>query len=312
MKILFTGASSFSGFWFVQDLAKYGHEVVAVFQRRAHDYEGLRARRVAALEGVCRREFACSFGAERFFDIVRGEEHWDILCHHAADVCNYKNADFDINAALASNTHEIKAVLSLLKTLGCQKIALSGSVFEQGEGKGEDGDGLPAFSPYGVSKGLTAAVFRFYAQDADMSLGKFVIPNPFGPFEESRFTAYLIRCWRDGKAATVNTPDYVRDNIHVSLLAKDYAAFVTGLPSQAGFSAHNPSGYVETQGGFARRFAAEMKKRLAIPCPVELKKQTDFSEPKERINTDKLDVAALGWSEENAWDEIAEFYRLKV
>ena len=95
---------------------------------------------------------------------------------------------------------------------------------------------------------MTAAVFRFYAQDANMSLGKFVIPNPFGPFEELRFTAYLIRCWRDGKAATVNTPDYVRDNIHVSLLAKAYAAFVAGLPSQAGFSAHHPSGYVETQG----------------------------------------------------------------
>ena len=55
-----------------------------------------------------------------------------------------------------------------------------------------------------------------------------------------------------------------------------------------------------------------MEKRLAIPCPVELKKQTDFSEPKKRINTDNLDVAALEWSEENAWDEIAEFYRLKV
>ena len=67
MKVLFTGASSFSGFWFVQALAKYGHEVVAVFQRQAHDYEGLRAHRVSALEGVCRREFACSFGTDRFF-----------------------------------------------------------------------------------------------------------------------------------------------------------------------------------------------------------------------------------------------------
>ena len=119
---------------------------------------------------------------------------------------NYKSADFDINAALANNTRGIKEVLPLLKTHGCQKIAISGSVFEQSEGKGEDGDGLPAFSAYGVSKGLTAAVFRFYAQDANMSLGKFVIPNPFGPFEELRFTAYLIRCWRDGKAARSTRP----------------------------------------------------------------------------------------------------------
>ena len=276
MKVLFTGASSFSGFWFVQALAKYGHEVVAVFQRQAHDYEGLRAHRVSALEGVCRREFACSFGTDRFFALVRGEEHWDVFCHHAANVHNYKSADFDINAALANNTRGIKEVLPLLKTHGCQKIAISGSVFEQSEGKGEDGDGLPAFSAYGVSKGLTAAVFRFYAQDANMSLGKFVIPNPFGPFEELRFTAYLIRCWRDGKAATVNTPDYVRDNIHVSLLAKAYAAFVAGLPSQAGFSAHHPSGYVETQGGFARRFAAEMEKTTGHSLSCGIKKTNRF------------------------------------
>ena len=109
-------------------------------------------------------------------------------------------------------------------------------------------------------QGLDRRCFSLYAQDANMSLGKFVIPNPFGPFEELRFTAYLIRCCVTAKAATVNTPDYVRDNIHVSLLAKAYAAFVAGLPSQAGFSAHHPSGYVETQGGFARRFAAEMEK----------------------------------------------------
>ena len=125
MKVLFTGASSFSGFWFVQALAKYGHEVVAVFQRQAHDYEGLRAHRVSALEGVCRREFACSFGTDRFFALVRGEEHWDVFCHHAANVHNYKSADFDINAALANNTRGIKEVLPLLKTHGCQKLLLA-------------------------------------------------------------------------------------------------------------------------------------------------------------------------------------------
>ncbi len=31
MKILFTGASSFTGFWFAKELAAAGHEVFAVF-----------------------------------------------------------------------------------------------------------------------------------------------------------------------------------------------------------------------------------------------------------------------------------------
>ena len=58
-----------------------------------------------------------------------------------------------------------------------------------------------------------------------MPLGKFVIPNPLGPFEEPRFCAYLIRQWQAGEAAEVRTPAYVRDNIHVDLLAAAYAAF---------------------------------------------------------------------------------------
>ena len=104
------------------------------------------------------------------------------FCHHAANVHNYKSADFDINAALANNTRGIKEVLPLLKTHGCQKIAISGSVFEQSEGKGEDGDGLPAFSAYGVSKGLTAAVFSLLRARCQYVSRQICHPEPFRPF----------------------------------------------------------------------------------------------------------------------------------
>jgi hypothetical protein len=47
-----------------------------------------------------------------------------------------------------------------------------------------------------------------------------VIANPFGPLEEPRFCAYLVKTWAAGQVPEVRTPLYVRDNIHVSLLAK--------------------------------------------------------------------------------------------
>jgi UDP-glucose 4-epimerase len=53
-----------------------------------------------------------------------------------------------------------------------------------------------------------------------------VIPNPFGLYEEPHFTAYLMTTWLASETPRVQTPRYVRDNIHVSLLAKAYAAFV--------------------------------------------------------------------------------------
>ena len=36
--------------------------------------------------------------------------------------------------------------------------------------------------------------------------------------------------------------------------------------------------------------------------------QTEFPEPPVRINTDLCDVAALAWSETQAWDEFVAYY----
>jgi len=183
---------------------------------------------------------------------------------------------------------------------------LTGSVFENDEGAGSEG--LPAFSPYGLSKGLTWQMFRYYAGRAGASIGKFVVPNPFGPYEEPRFTSYLMKTWFSGKRAAVSTPLYVRDNIHVSLLALVYARFVAELPERPGETACRPSGYPGSQGSFASRFALEMQKRLGLACDLDFAQQRDFSEPRVRINTDLIDGAAIGWSEEGAWDDIARYY----
>ena len=227
MRILFTGASSFTGYWFVKTLAAAGHEIVATFRASsAYAYDPVRARRVKELAPLC-RQVPCSFGDQAFLDLI-GDGGWDLLCHHAADVTNYKSPDFNVTAAVENNTRHIAAVLTGLRAGGCTRILLTGSVFESDEGAGESP--LRAFSPYGLSKALTAQVFRYYTQVHGLPLGKFVIPNPFGPLEEPRFTAYLVKSWYEGKTPSVETPAYVRDNIHVSLLAAVYAQFAQSLP----------------------------------------------------------------------------------
>jgi len=305
MKILFTGASSFSGFWFVKELAQSGHSVSAIFQGSLENYQGLRKERMDQLLKICRPVFSCSFGSEAFLKVL-GESKWDLLCHHAADVSDYKSPDFNFAAALTNNTNNLKSALNLLVKQGCNRILLTGSVFEQNEGAGSDN--LRAVSPYGLSKGLTSDVFKFYTSVMEMKLGKFVIPNPFGPYEEARFTTFLIQTWYKGQTAPVAFPAYVRDNIPVSLLAKAYADFASRLSPNPGLEQINPSGYPESQGAFTRRFAEEMSPRLSVPCNFELYKQEDFSEPKVRINTDILDSSKLGWDEVKAWDDLAYFY----
>jgi nucleoside-diphosphate-sugar epimerase len=195
-------------------------------------------------------------------------------------------------------------VLESLIDTGCRKIILTGSVFENDEGVGSKD--LRAFSPYGLSKAFTWQLFRYHAEIRDLTLGKFVIPNPFGPYEEPRFTQYLMKCWFARTPAVVNTPTYIRDNIHVSLLARIYAKFSVTL--REGASRINPSGYVETQAAFTQRVAIEMRRRLNLPCDFEFRKQIDFSEPHVRINTDRADDEAVNWNETTAWDALARYY----
>jgi nucleoside-diphosphate-sugar epimerase len=307
MKILFTGASSFTGYWFVTKLAEAGHDVVATFTRSSIDAYGddVRGRRVRRLSDRCRPEFLCRFGDSRFLDVAE-QEKFDLVCHHAADVTNYKSPDFDVCAAVANNTHGIREVLKVLaaKSTG---VLFTGSIFGGREGAGSDD--LRPFSPYGLSKSITADLFAYYCQTLNVRLGKFVIPNPFGPWEDPRFTAYLMRTWSTGDVASVRTPAYVRDNIHVSLLAAAYVEFAnTVVNSSSDFSQRNPSGYVERQGDFAERVAREMRPRTKWECRLDCARQTEFEEPRDRHNTQPMEAKAFGWKESAAWDEFAQWY----
>lgn len=304
MRILLTGGSSFTGLWFARSLAARGHTVVAPL--KASGYSGLRGSRVAELRRVAEVIEDCPFGSTRFLDLA-GTGSWDLLCQHAAQTGDYRSPDFDAIGALTDNTKNLVAVLQTMMASGLAGVVLTGSVFEQDEGAGEAP--LRAFSPYALSKALTWQYHRFLSETLHFNLGKFVIANPFGPFEEPRFCSYLIRSWFNGEVPAVRTPLYVRDNIHVDLLAKAYAIFAESVPLRQGITKLNPSLYVESQGAFAQRFANEMSSRLGVACPVTLLQQEDFTEPAVRINTNRIDGAEFGWNEASAWDAEAKFYQ---
>jgi nucleoside-diphosphate-sugar epimerase len=303
MKIVFTGATSFTGLWFVQELVKRGHSVLALIQKKEEDYSGIRKERLQKVKEICDVAFDCPFGTDRFLAEAK-EYQPDLLCHHGAHVENYKSPDFCISSALEKNTLNLKKTL---QTLSVKGVLLTGSVFEPNEGKGSS----IAVSPYGLSKGLTWNVFDYFCQILHIPLAKFVIANPFGPFEEQRFTHFLIQQWKKGFTAEIQTPDYVRDNIHVSLLAKAYSRFAETFYDQKRGMKLNPSCYVETQKEFTERFSKQMEKKLVIPCPFVLKNQTEFLEPKVRVNTDILNWNDLNFNEEEAWEEIACWYKTR-
>lgn len=304
MRILLTGASSFTGSWFARELARDGHHVVAVFRGTASSYDGVRGSRVKALDGIVEPVWEAEFGSDRFLDAA--DQDFDLFLHHAAEMMDYRSWDFDALQATAKNTRSGRKLLSRLAERGCKRVMLTGSVFEPYEGVGDAGQ--RAFNPYGLSKHLTFEWFRLEAERLGLSLGKFVIPNPFGPQEEFRFTSYLAKEWAAGRRPSVGTPVYVRDNIHVSLLAQAYRTACATLPEAPGLIRFAPSGYIESQGAFARRVAREIGARTKWVCEIDEANQTSFPEPLIRTNSVLAAPSEPSWSEAVAWDALAEYY----
>ena len=94
MKILFTGASSFTGFWFVKTLAAAGHDIVCPVTRKLESYTDVRRQRVEQLKPLCRFIPRAPFGSDNFLNVLR-ENPFDLLCHHGAEAADYKSAGFD-------------------------------------------------------------------------------------------------------------------------------------------------------------------------------------------------------------------------
>jgi UDP-glucose 4-epimerase len=301
MRLLLTGVSSFTGLWFARALAEAGHEVVAPL-RAASYADPLRQARIDEAARVAALIPAAPFGSDAFLALIADLGPFDALCHHAAEAANHKSPDFDVEGAVAANTFNVRAVLAAAKQAGVRRLVATGSAFEEGEGRGTEP--LRAFSPYGESKTETARALQDEAADADLDYVKFVIPNPFGPYEGQTFQRFVMTAWREGRAVHVSHPLYGRDNVPVDLLGRAYVQAVEG---EAG--AHvSPSFCAGPTGDFFRRMAAEIAPRTGWACEATFAETQDFPEPKDRFNLQPLDAAALGWSESGFWDSYAGYY----
>lgn len=306
MQILFTGSSSFTGYWILRALVEAGHAPLATFRRAREEYQGLRLQRVRAIEALCETCFEASTGSQRFGEAIHSRSAWDLWCHHGAHVHDYRSEEFDPISALAANSEGLKPLLPQLKSKGCRHVLLTDSLFAMRQGVGSAPE--RAISPYGLSKGFTSDLFSYYLAKAEMVLGHFVIANPFGPFEEARLTSFLAQEWLTGRVPTLHKPDYVRDFMPVDLLAQLYVWFTRRCVDSTTSLSFGPQGYVGTQKDFVHRCAKQLSGRFKKPCEVHYAKQTDFSEPLVRINSTPYDPKSVTWNEEAFWQALAKWY----
>ncbi|MEC7986722.1 MAG: NAD(P)-dependent oxidoreductase [Myxococcota bacterium] len=293
LKILLSGASSFSGFHILQSLSQAGHEVWATLQSPTSSYRDLKKRRIQSLPSNIRIVENTPFGSTGFLNLL--EEEFDIYGHHGAWTQNYRSIDYELHRAFENNTHNIKAVMECLSRTQTH-VVISSSIFE---GNAQ----TPPFSPHGLVKSITTQAFFLYAQLYDVPISRLVIPNPFGPLDNAKIIAYLCKEWFAGRVPIVQTPQYIRDNIPVDLLALSYRYWIEQPRSFQ--SSFHPSGYQSSMGEFAKRVAKELAPRLQIDCPIQFAVQTRFEQPKTLINNISAHMLCPQWSEERFWDLFA-------
>ena len=301
--VLLTGATSFTGLWIAQALAAAGFEITAAIQRPRAAYDPERLARIARLEAVCEPVFDCPFASPRFHDLIRARRP-RALAHHAADVTGYREPGFDALAAFRRNTDGALEVLRALAEAGAAAVLVTGTVFEAGEGGGAE-EPL-AVTPYGLSKTLSNQAFAHFADWTGLGFGRFVIPSPYGAYEQKRFPWHLFRSWFAGETPNVRTPLYLRDHLAAPLLGAAYAEYLQALLSRGAAPVARPSGWIATQGDFARKLAAEAARRLGRQCPLALMDQTEFAEPLKRVNSQP--VPRAGWDEGAFWDDYVGWY----
>ncbi|HUO22420.1 MAG TPA: NAD(P)-dependent oxidoreductase [Caulobacteraceae bacterium] len=301
MRVLLTGASSFSGLWIAKALAGGGHEVIAAMRSAGYE-EPVRVERVRQVAEVAEIAPGAPFGGDAFVDLIARRGPFDAICHHGAEAAGHKRPDFDVAGAVASNTFGAERVLAAAKAAGVRRLVLTGTAFEEGEGIGEEP--RRAFSPYGLSKTLTSRAFAQMTAEAGVDFVKFVVPNPFGPFEAQTFQRFVMTAWREGRGVNISHPLYERDNVPVDLMARVYAAAAEGR-----LGAHvSPSFYAGPVGDFFRRMAREIGPRTGWACQATYAESQSFDEPRTRLNLQPINPDAYGWSEVGFWDAYAAYY----
>jgi nucleoside-diphosphate-sugar epimerase len=291
--VLFTGLSSFTGYWFTEKLAEKGYEVVGCLSHNKSDYNSDQTERLNILNSRIRIEENVSFGSESFLQLISDFKPEVFSFHHAL-VTGYKDPSFNVANAMSNNLNNYQEVIKRLTENGCKQIIMTRSIFEKGLGKT---DVQSDISPYGQSKRKTFEIFS-QAVPNNIKLRSFVICNPVGRYEGNNLTSYLIKCWIEGKPASLMQPKLVRDFVPIDLLSNSYVQFIEAH-EQMIIPSHLPASNYE----YAQKIGDITRKLKNFQTPIHTTNEKyDQDEAFVRTGIDKVDFTNKD-QEELFWEE---------
>jgi len=142
-----------------------------------------------------------------------------------------------------------------------------------------------AVNKYGISKSITYDKIKNCCKKYNLKLKSIFITNPWGILEEKRLNYYMIINWLKNKDVVISYPNYIRDNIHIDKLTKNYIKMIHSKSKKIDYF---PSGYCSTNEAFIialkKRFEKHFNKKVNLNFIYNLK----HIQPTTRINSKKI------------------------
>lgn len=303
MKVLFTGVSSFTGFWIANYFANNGCVVDAILTKKSlNEYDSLRIARLSNLQSNINLIFDCKFGDNTFLSLLKNNKY-EIIIHHASYVNNYNSNSFDWKLATNENTYNIENVVEEISVNPNAIFAFSSTVFEKG--------GLEMDQPinkYALSKKNSKDIIEFFCFKNKIKFTNVYIPNPFGPFEDLKLNHYILNSWQQGNEVIIKTPSYIRDFLPVDLLAISYFDHIISLQKKNALkSSFSPSGYKMTINNYLSFLANKLYLLTGEKKFYKSETQENYNEPIELVNEFKV-LTNENWDENRFWIQYFNYY----
>ena len=123
-----------------------------------------------------------------------------------------------------------------------------------------------------------------------------------GRYEGNNLTSYLIKCWIEGKSASLMQPKLVRDFVPIDLLSNSYAQFIEAN-EQMIIPSHLPVSNYE----YAQKIGDITRKLKKIQTPIDtMNEKYDQNESFFRTGIDKVDFTNKD-QEELFWEEFVTY-----
>ena len=279
--ILFTGVSSFTGFYFVKKMSENKNiNIFCALTQNRKSYSLLQKKRIDLISKKKNVHllFNCKFGDKNFIRLLKLKK-FKILCFHHSYTKNYNdNLNFNFSKSLINNLNNVENVFSnILKN---SKIIISNSYFQSSFKKN-----YKSFNKYGISKNITYETYKNFCNLYNIKYKSIFINNPWGVLEEKKFNYYLISSWLKNKEVNIKHPNYIRDNINVEILSSKYNKIVLSNSSK---NEYYPSGYCSSNKVFVEALRVEFEKFFNITTKVKYSKNLVNNEPITRINKSKI------------------------